>query len=194
MQVISLFYSFLPFFLLPQILIHWIISLRVSTVPKERLTELCGAGMFCSLACCRWRVCFGFFHGQDYSRVWHTAGHLPVFAVSSGKYLGLKYFFKTFEGFATNFKQFDPFMLDLLYSKTNIWEWIPAGKTVRLFSLFPLPSSLNEQTHGQVMSSQDALAVTLERRAIMNKVAYWLKRSNKLWLLHSNRNLRVNTD
>lgn len=42
------------------------------------------------------------------------------FAVSSGKYLGLKYFFKTFEGFATNFKQFYPFMLDLLYSKTNI--------------------------------------------------------------------------
>lgn len=50
---------------------------------------------------------------------------------------------------------------------------------MRLFSLSPLPSSLNEQTHGQVTSSQDDLAVILEKRAIMNKVAYWLKRSNK---------------
>lgn len=115
------------------------------------------------------------------------------FAVSSGKYLGLN-FFKTFEGFATNFKQFCPLMLDLLYSKTNIWDWMLPGKTARLFSLFPVPSSLNEQTHGQGMSSQDDLAVILEKRAIMNKVAYWLKRSNKSWLVHSNGNLRVNID
>lgn len=135
------------------------------------------------------------FHGRNNcSRLWHTAGHFPVFTVSSGKYLGLKYFFKTFEGFASNFKQFGPFMLDLPYTKTNIWNWILAGKTVRLFSLSPLPSSLNEQTHGQVTSSQGDLAVILEKRAIMNKVAYWLKRSNKSWLVHSNRNLRVNID
>lgn len=85
-------------------------------------------------------------------------------------------------------------MLDLLYSKTNIWDWMLAGKTARLFSLFPFPSSLNEQTHGQVLSSQDDLALILEKRAIMNKVAYWLKRSNKSWLVHSSRNLRINID
>lgn len=85
-------------------------------------------------------------------------------------------------------------MLDLLYSKTNIWDWMLPGKTARLFLLFPVPSSLNEQTHGQGMSSQDDLAVILEKRAIINKVAYWLKRSNKSWLVHSNGNLRVNID
>lgn len=92
----------------------------------------------------------------------------------------LNIFFKTFEGFATNFKQFGPFMLDLLYSRTNIWDWMLAGKTVRLFLLFPLPPPLNEQTHGQATSSQDDLALLLEKREIMNKVAYWLKKVKQI--------------
>lgn len=121
-QVIFLFHSLLPFFLASSntnSLNNFSQGIH-SAKGKTNITLWRGNFLQSGLLLMKGLLCFHFMDATTALDCDTLLDTFLFFAVSSGKYLGLKYFFKTFEGFATNFKQFGPFMLDLPYTKTNI--------------------------------------------------------------------------